>query len=53
MRLHYGTETTTTDRFGVMAQKDESAPKFSGIILDFIKTVMLIFGFSKSPLTNY
>jgi len=26
-----------------------SAPKFSGIILDFIKTVMLIFGFSKSP----
>jgi len=26
-----------------------SAPKLSGIILDFIKTVMLIFGFSESP----
>jgi len=26
-----------------------SAPKFSGIILDFMKKVMLIFGFSESP----
>jgi len=26
-----------------------SALKFSGIILDFIKKVMLIFGFSESP----
>jgi len=30
-----------------------SAPKFSGIILDYIKKVMLIFGFSESPWTNY
>jgi len=30
-----------------------SAPKVSGIILDFIKKVMLIFGFNESPLTNY
>jgi len=26
-----------------------SVPKFSGIILDIIKMVMLIFGFSESP----
>jgi len=26
-----------------------SAPKFSGIILDYIKKVMLIFGLVKSP----
>jgi len=26
-----------------------SDPKFSGIILEFIKKVMLIFGFSKTP----
>jgi len=30
-----------------------SAPKFSGIISDCIKKVMLIFGFSESPWTNY
>jgi len=30
-----------------------SSPKFSGIFSDFIKTVMLIFGFSESPWTNY
>jgi len=30
-----------------------STPKFSGIILDFIKKVMLIFGCSESPWTNY
>jgi len=30
-----------------------SATKRSGIILDFIKKVMLIFGFSESPWTSY
>jgi len=30
-----------------------SAPKFSGIILDFIKKVMLIFGINESPWTNF